>query len=83
MSQEFLTPAAMKRGAPYNWKHASRDRLIYIGKLGHWHQFKKIGDPRAVWCEVTDEDLDMLEETAPCAACGSVHAPRENTLCAE
>lgn len=61
---EPLTPANMKRGAPYNWK-GQPDRLIYLRKRGHWHQFKKIGDPREVWCGVLDEDLRMLEETRP------------------
>jgi hypothetical protein len=60
--QPALTPAAMKRGGRYNWK-GQPDRLIYIWKKGAWHQFKKIGDPRPVWCEVLDEDLHMLEET--------------------
>lgn len=57
-----LSPATMKRGAPYNWR-GQPDRLIYLGKRGNWHQFKKIGDPREVWCEVVDQDLRMLEET--------------------
>ena len=58
-----LTPATMKRGAPYNWK-GQPDQLIYLCKHGDWHQFKKIGDRREVWCEVLDEDLHMLEKTA-------------------
>lgn len=62
-----LTAAAMKPGAPYNWKNQP-DRLIYLGRNwsgnGYWHQFTKIGDPRRVWCEVVDGDLHMLEETA-------------------
>ena len=49
-------------GNKYNWKNQP-DRLIYLGKKGVWHQFKKIGDPRDVWCEVTDADLHKLEET--------------------
>jgi hypothetical protein len=53
-------------GCKYNWK-GQFDRLIYLGKKrdrsGTWHQFKKIGDPREVWCEVLDEDLHMIEET--------------------
>lgn len=36
---------SMKVGNRYNWKHQP-DRLIYLGKKGSWHQFKKIGDPR-------------------------------------
>jgi hypothetical protein len=63
---KILTPADMKLRGFYNWK-SQEDRLIYLGRNwvgnGHWHQFKKIGDPRAVWCELLDEDLHMLEET--------------------
>lgn len=57
-----LTPATMERGGRYNWRNQP-ERLIYVGKRGSWHRFKKIGDPREVWCEVLDEDLRMLEET--------------------
>lgn len=48
-------------GGRYNWRGQS-DRLIYLGKKGAWHQFKKVGDPRHVWCEVLDQELHMLEE---------------------
>ena len=62
-----LTTATMKRLGYYNWK-GQPDRLVYLGRNwsgnGWWHQFRKIGDPRRVWCEVTDADLHMLEETA-------------------
>jgi hypothetical protein len=57
-----LTPAAMKRGGLYNWK-GQPERLIYLRRFDGWHQFKKIDDPREVWCEVLDADLHMLEET--------------------
>jgi hypothetical protein len=57
-----LTSEKMVRGGRYNWKNQP-DRLIYLGKKGGWHQFKKIGDSREVWCEVLDEDLPSLEET--------------------
>lgn len=53
----------MIKGEKYNWKHSPWDKLIYLGKKGAWHQFRKIGDPREVWCEVLDSDLHMLEET--------------------
>jgi hypothetical protein len=59
-----LTPSAMKRGGRYNWK-GQPERLIYLRRFDGWHQFKKIDDPREVWCEVLDADLHMLEETAP------------------
>lgn len=49
-------------GGKYNWVYQP-DRLIYLGRKGAWHQFKKIGDPRSVWCEVLEEDLHQIEET--------------------
>jgi hypothetical protein len=58
-----LTAESLKRNGRYNWK-GQPDRLIYLRKFDGWHQFKKIGDPREVWCEVRAEDLHMLEETA-------------------
>jgi hypothetical protein len=62
-----LTREAMRPGGRYNWKHQP-DQLIYLRRFNGWHQFKKIGDPRDVWCEVLDADLHMLEETAPAPA---------------
>lgn len=66
MSADQLKPETMKVGGNYNWK-GQPDRLIYLGRNwsgnGYWHQFKKIGDPRRVWCEVLDADLPRLEET--------------------
>lgn len=58
----MLTPEAMVKGDRYNWKNHP-DKLIYIGKKGAWHQFKKIGDPSPVWCEILDIDLHMMERT--------------------
>jgi hypothetical protein len=63
MDNKTLTPDTMKRDGAYNWKNQP-DRLIYLRRFNGWHQFKKLGDPRDVWCEVLDEDLCMLEETA-------------------
>ena len=51
----------MKVGGRYNWKN-QRERLVYLGKAGFWHQFAKVGTT-AVWCEVPDSDLNRLEET--------------------
>lgn len=65
-TEQKLKPSDMKIGGKYNWK-SQPDRLIYLGRNwsgnGYWHQFKKIGDPRPVWCEVLGSDLHMLEET--------------------
>lgn len=62
-TKEQLTPTSMIIGDGYNWKGDASNKLIYIGKMRGWHQFKKIGDPREVWCEVIDSDLHMLEKT--------------------
>lgn len=69
----------------YNWRHRP-DRLIYLGKKGNWHQFKKINDSRDVWCEVLDSDLHMLERTAeptaPCGGCGEGNPDKRCIGCA-
>lgn len=61
-----MTPEKMTIGACYNWV-SQPDRLVYLGRNwsgnGYWHQFRKIGDPRPVWCEVLDSELHMIEET--------------------
>lgn len=53
---------SFKVGGKYNWKN-QRERLVYLGKNGVWHQFALIEKPYEVWCEVLSEDLRMLEET--------------------
>ena len=66
MTAATLSRSTMKVGGAYNWS-GQPDRLIYLGRNwsgnGYWHQFRKIGDPRPVWCEVLDSDLPTLEET--------------------
>lgn len=61
-----MTPEQMVVGARYNWVN-QRDHLVYLGYNwsgnGYMHQFRKIGDPRRVWCEVWSSDLHMIEET--------------------
>lgn len=57
-----LRPEDLKVGAKYNFRY-QHDKLIYLGKKGAWHQFKKIGDPRPVWAEIPTDDLYMIEET--------------------
>jgi len=57
----------MKVGGRYNWKN-QKERLIYLGYNwsgnGHWHQFCLADDPhKKVWCEVTNDELSMIEET--------------------
>jgi hypothetical protein len=54
----------MKIGGRYNWK-GQPELLVYPGRnwSGYWHQFEKVNERGIVWCEVTDSDLHMLEET--------------------
>ena len=44
-------------GNKYKWMHDNRV-LYYIGKKAGWHQFAFNG---AVWCEVLDSDLSLME----------------------
>lgn len=62
-----MTPQSLKVGGRYNWRNQA-ERLVYVGPSlspgqGRWHQFEKVGEPGAVWCEVLDTDLHMIEET--------------------
>lgn len=59
-----MIAADMKYKGRYNWR-SQPERLVYIGKKGNWHQFIKVGSlSGGVWCEILDEDLHMIEETA-------------------
>jgi len=49
-------------GGKYNWLNQD-ERLTYIGKVGAWHQFELVDKPGKVWCEVLEEDLNMIEAT--------------------
>lgn len=66
-----LTRESMKVSGRYNWINQP-ERLVYLGRNwsgnGYWHQFEEVGKPGAVWCEVLDKDLHMLEETTPVVA---------------
>ena len=61
-----LNPASMEKGGRYNWR-GQPERLIYLGRNwsgnGYWHQFAKVDSPHAIWCEVLDAELSMLEKT--------------------
>jgi hypothetical protein len=61
-----MLPNEMKINGRYNWRNQP-ERLFYIGYNwsgnGYWHQFVKINDPGVVWCEITNSDLHMIEET--------------------
>ena len=68
----MLTAQTLRIGGRYNWRNRP-ERLIYTGmcepRNGRWHQFEKVGEPGAVWCEVLGADLHMLEETPLCGLC--------------
>tara|TARA_Y100000310_G_scaffold30979_1_gene29404 strand:- start:8734 stop:8925 length:192 start_codon:yes stop_codon:yes gene_type:complete len=53
-------------GNTYKFSHGTDTQtLTYLGYNwsgnGHWHQFSKQGSP-AVWSEITNDDLWMIEE---------------------
>lgn len=62
----------MQIGGRYNWKDQS-ERLVYMGRnwssSGYWHQFSKVDEPGAVWCEVQDDQLSSFEATPPVERC--------------
>lgn len=51
-------------GNRYKFKFLT-EKLIFIGKDGAWNQFERIDQPDIVWCEITDDDLYLIEEL-PC-----------------
>ena len=53
--------AALEYGEKYNWVNQP-ERLVYLGKLGVWHQFALVKNTSKFWCEVLDEDLHMIEK---------------------
>lgn len=55
-----LTKENINIAGNYKWK-CGEEKLIYQGKMGAWHQFALIENPSKVWCEVLDNDLNMLE----------------------
>ena len=53
----------MKVDGKYNFVNG-REKLVYMGKEGPWHQFALVDKPGKVWAEVLEMDLSMLEETS-------------------
>lgn len=51
-----------EKAKKYNWI-GQKERLVYLGKEGVWHQFALVEEPWKVWCEVLEQDLNMLEES--------------------
>ncbi|MGI2079207.1 hypothetical protein [Shewanella putrefaciens] len=48
-------------GDTYQFK-GGREKIIYVGKQGNWHQFELNGDPGVIWCELLDSDLHLIEK---------------------
>lgn len=57
-----MTESDLIVGGKYNWNH-QRERLVYLGKSGSWHQFALVTAPDVVWCEVLTSDLYLMEKT--------------------
>lgn len=63
-----MSPDQLKIGGRYNWL-GQPERLTYLGIQRYpgdgraWHQFAKVDEPEAVWCEVLASDLLRFEET--------------------
>jgi hypothetical protein len=55
-----VSPYNIVVGGFYNWKYQPQ-RLVYLGKVGSWHQFALTISPDKVWCEVIDNDLKSFE----------------------
>ena len=53
----------MRLHSTYRFKH-SPEILVYVGKVGVWHQFEKIDARGKVWSELLDDELAMLEDVA-------------------
>ena len=49
-------------GERWHWKCEPTNPLVYLGKVGHWHQFAKVDTPKVIWCEVLTVDLRLLEK---------------------
>jgi hypothetical protein len=54
----------LTKGAKYKFV-GQEDTLIFLGKEGNWNQFSnenKKDWPFEVWCEILDEDLNLIEK---------------------
>ncbi len=46
----------------YRFIHTPKPELVYRGKWQGWHQFARATDPTRIWSEVTDDELNLIEE---------------------
>lgn len=61
ISSESVTEKTIVVGQSYSTPAYDTSRLIYLGKKGQWHQFKKADDGRKVWCEVLGWELTRFK----------------------
>ncbi len=52
---------ALTIGEIYQFK-GGREKIIYVGKQGNWHQFELNGEAGVIWCELLDSDLHLIEK---------------------
>lgn len=57
----MLTEQDLIKGSQYRWRYAEQQPLIYLRRHKGWHQFRTLASPE-VWCEVLNEDLNMMEK---------------------
>ncbi|WP_165953475.1 hypothetical protein [Shewanella decolorationis] len=48
-------------GEIYQFK-GGREKIIYVGDYGKWHQFELEGKAGVIWCELLDSDLHLIEK---------------------
>lgn len=54
--------SAPQRGELWRWKHDHNHELIYLRRFNGWNQFALKNEPTKVWCEVLDQDLNLMEK---------------------
>lgn len=48
-------------GEMYQFK-GGREKIVYVGDYGRWHQFELDGKAGVIWCELLDTDLHLIEK---------------------
>jgi hypothetical protein len=56
----------LKVGGQYHFLGDNKISLLYIGKEfmegRFWYQFSQVSAPMAIWAELCEQDLDIIEE---------------------
>ena len=48
------------RGGKYNWINQP-EVMIYLGQDRNWYQFALEEDPKVIWCEILEGNVDQIE----------------------